>query len=267
MSGTAAGRKRARVEVCVDSLASALAARDGGADRVELCDNLLEGGTTPSAAMVEICAERLDIPVFVIIRPRGGDFLYSPDELEVMRRDIVHARRLGAAGVVLGILTAAGTVDVPRTRALIDVARPLSVTFHRAFDAARDADAALDALLETGADRVLTSGGAATAEEGIGTIGKLVARAGGRLAVMAGGGVREDNVERIVRETGVSEVHFRAAVQSPSAMHHRNPAIDFRARTSLSDEVLEVTDAGRVAAIVRRLAGMDTRPSGGMGHT
>lgn len=236
------------VEACVDSVESAQAAERGGARRVELCANLLEGGTTPSTATIELCRERLEIPVFVIIRPRGGDFLYSDTEIEVMRRDIAGAARAGAAGVVVGVLRRDGSVDAERMRPLVEAARPLAVTFHRAFDVTRDADEALDALLALGVDRVLTSGRAVTAEAGIPVIARLVERSAGRLVVLAGGGVREHNVERIVRETGVREVHVRDRSPRQSSMAYRNPEVDFGA-------VVEGTDAARIAAIVRAAGG------------
>ena len=155
------------VEVCVDSVESAHAAAVGGAARVELCDDLLEGGTTPSAGMIEVVRERIAIGLNVLIRPRGGDFSYSDLEFEVMERDIDVARRLGADGVVLGLLDPDGSIDEPRTRLLADSARPLSVTFHRAFDVTRDAVESLEALIRVGVDRVLTSGRARTALDGI----------------------------------------------------------------------------------------------------
>lgn len=253
-----------RIEACVDSVESAQAAEAGGASRVELCDDLVEGGTTPSAGMIEVCCEGLNIPVFVIIRPRGGDFLYSDAELEVMRRDIVRAARSGASGVVLGLLRRDGSVDVERTRALIDAARPLSVTFHRAFDVSRDADEALDTLLELEVDRVLTSGHAATAEAGIGVLARMVRRSAGRIGVLAGGGVREENVRRIVAETGVREVHVRATSLRRSPMGYRNPAIDFGGKAAVTDAAREVTDAMRIARIVQLADGVvgDTAGAG-----
>lgn len=248
------------VEACVDSVESALAAEAGGAGRVELCDDLVEGGTTPSAGMIELCSERVGIPVFVIIRPRGGDFLYSDAEFEVMRRDVGRAAALGAGGIVLGLLRPDGSVDVERTRVLVEEARPLPVTFHRAIDVCRDTDEALDALLALGVDRVLTSGGAATAEAGLDVIARMVQRAAGRIAVLAGGGVNEDNVARVVAGTGVREVHVRGTALRPSAMAYRNPAVDFGGRTAASDAVLEVTDRARIERLVR-LAGEAAGPS------
>lgn len=238
-----------RVEACVDSLESALAAAAGGADRVELCDDLVEGGTTPSAGMIELCVERVSIPVFVIIRPRGGDFLYSDLEFEVMRKDVARAKSLGASGVVLGLLRPDGTVDVERTRVLVEEARPLAVTFHRAFDVTRDVDEALDALLEIGVDRVLSSGQAAAAEAGIATLRRMVRRAGERLIVLAGGGIREHNVQRVVAGTGVREIHVRATSIRRSGMTYRNPDVSFGGRPAPPDEVREETDAAMIATL------------------
>src|SRR5438445_9519302 len=146
------------IAVCVDSVESAMAAEAGGAERVELCDNLMEGGTTPSAGAVAAARKKLEIKFHVIIRPRGGDFCYSDVEFEVMKRDVEFAKQLGADGIVIGILLPDGAIDVTRTRELIDIARPMSVTFHRAFDMTRDAFAALETLIDLGIDRILTSG-------------------------------------------------------------------------------------------------------------
>jgi len=197
------------VEACVDSVESALAAERGGARRLELCDALFDGGTTPSAGMIAACRDRVSIPLFVIIRPRGGGFVYSEPELDVMRRDIVAARGLGADGVVIGVLRRDGRVDEDQTRSLVGVAGDLSVTFHRAFDFTPDPSAAMETLISAGITRVLTSGGALTAREGVTTLASLVRRAGDRLVVMAGGGVREENVKEIVDGSGVREVHVR----------------------------------------------------------
>jgi copper homeostasis protein len=241
------------VEACVDTLESALAAQAGGADRIELCDNLVEGGTTPSAGMIALCCERLSIPVFVIIRPRGGDFRYSPDELDIMLRDIRLAAELGVAGVVFGALLPDGSLDVDSTRTLVEAARPMSVTFHRAFDACRNAEEALESLIELGVDRVLTSGRATTAERGIGCLEALVRQASGRIGILAGGGVNESNVSRVVAESGVGEVHVRLSCESASPMNYANPAVDFGGRAAPSDRVRTITDSARIAEL-RRLA-------------
>ena len=214
-------QKRVLFEACVDSVASAIAASDGGADRIELCDNLIEGGTTPSAGMIGRCVARVTIPVVVIIRPRGGDFLYDADEAWVMERDIEVAAESGASGVVIGALAPDGTIDAALTRRLIERARPLSVTFHRAFDMTRDLRRSLDTLLELGVDRVLTSGGALTALEGAASIAALVSHANGKIAVMAGGGVRSAHAAGLVGLTGVREVHARLSESAASEMRFR----------------------------------------------
>jgi copper homeostasis protein len=195
------------VEVCVDSVESALAAEAGGAGRVELCDNLLEGGTTPSAAAIAAARERLRIPLHVIVRPRGGDFCYSDVELDVIKRDIVMAKQSGVDGVVIGVLLPDGRVDVERMRALIALARPLSITFHRAFDMTRDAFEALESLIDLGVDRILTSGQQATAMEGLDLLAELTGRADDRIVIMACGGITEEHVARVVAETHVRELH------------------------------------------------------------
>jgi copper homeostasis protein len=242
------------IEACLDSVPSALAAEAGGARRVELCDNLVEGGTTPSAGTIALCKERLSIPVFVMIRPRGGEFLYSDVEYEVMRRDVAQAKELGADGVVFGLLTPDGRVDVPRTRALVELARPLPVTFHRAIDVTPDAGAALETLIELGVERVLTSGQAPTVPEGLDVIARLVRRAGGRIGILPGCGIDETNVREVVDKTGVREVHVRGTARVRSAMRYRNPRVAFRSPPEPDDFVLEVTDEARIRAMARRLA-------------
>ena len=212
------------IEVCVDSVESAMAAEQGGADRVELCDNLLEGGTTPSAGAIAVARQRLGIKLHVIIRPRGGDFCYSDVEFEVMKRDIELARQLGADGVVIGILTAEGDVDTARTRELIALARPLSVTFHRAFDMARDPFAALEDLVALGVDRILTSGQEPSVIEGLDMIAELARRAGERVIIMPGGGT-ERNVAKVVAQAGVREVHVASTIGVASPMRFRNQRV------------------------------------------
>jgi copper homeostasis protein len=199
------------VEICVESVGSAVAAWEGGADRVELCVDRACDGLTPSPSDVADACRALSIPVHVLIRPRAGDFVYSDDEFRRMRDEVVMAGESGASGVVIGMLHPDGSVDTERTAALIDLARPLSVTFHKAFDLARDPIAALDALLDLGVDRLLTSGQAPTAREGAGLLATLVERAGGRLAVMAGGGVAEADLP-VLRASGLDEIHIGSSV-------------------------------------------------------
>jgi copper homeostasis protein len=205
--GTHAARAVAAVEICATSLDEALAAEAGGARRIELCVALEVDGLTPPAPLLAAVRERLTIPVFALVRPRAGSFAYDADELEAMRRDAASLRVLGADGIVTGALTRDGRVDGAAMRVLLDAARPLPVTFHRALDAARDPLEGLDVLLAMGVDRVLSSGAAPTAREGAATLAEMVRRAGDALAVMAGGRVRADHAGWLVRETGVREIH------------------------------------------------------------
>ena len=195
------------LEVCVDSLESAIAAARGGAERIELCSGLSEGGITPSAGLISAVREAVGIQVCVIIRPRGGNFVYTDAELGVMRRDIVAAKAHRVDGVVLGVLTHDQDVDRVRTAELIKLARPLQVTFHRAFDVCRDLERALEDVIACGADRLLTSGGPSDAMKGMHAIAGLQRKAGERIRIMAGGGVRIGNVRTIAAHTGIREVH------------------------------------------------------------
>jgi copper homeostasis protein len=244
------------VEACVDSVESALAAAGGGAHRIELCANLIEGGTTPSAGTLAVCRARLAIPIFVLIRPRGGDFLYSAVELAVMLEDIRRAKDAGAQGVVTGVLRADGEIDADRTGELIAAARPMQVTFHRAFDVCREAPRALETLVALGVERVLTSGQAATAPEGTETITRLVRQAAGRIGVLPGGGVTPDNVAALVRTTGVTEVHLTGASMHQSAMTFRAMRVTIGAAAPRSEYEWSVTDAEQI----RRVVGMTTQP-------
>lgn len=197
------------VEAAVETLESALAAERAGADRIELCENLSEGGTTPGEELIAAATERTRIPVFVLIRPRAGDFVYSQSEFDEMLRDIERVGSLGIAGIVTGALTTQGRVDVGLTRALVEAAAGLPVTFHRAIDSAANLPASLEETIEAGASRVLTSGGAATALEGMDVLAALADQAGTRIGIVAGGGIREHNVRDVISRTGVREVHAR----------------------------------------------------------
>jgi copper homeostasis protein len=207
------------LEICVDSVESAIAAANGGAERIELCSALSEGGITPSAGLIAAARAAVSIQLFVIIRPRGGNFVYSDHELDVMRNDIVEVKARGVDGVVLGVLTNDDTVDQARTRELIALARPLQITFHRAFDVCRDIDRALEDVIACGADRLLTSGGKADAVKGMNTIASLQRKAGNRIRIMAGGGIRIANVRHVALRTGIREVHTSLSTKVKSTAY------------------------------------------------
>ena len=194
-------------ELCAENLESALAAEEGGADRIELCADLALAGITPPAEMMTEALRILEIPIHVLIRPRAGDFVFSSNEFDCMRRQIEAAKRAGASGIATGILLSSGRVDIDRTRALIDLARPMDVTFHRAFDETADLTQALEDVIETGADSLLTSGGAADVLLGAATIRELAEQAAGRIPLIAGGGLRLENLAQVVRLSGVFCLH------------------------------------------------------------
>lgn len=196
------------VEAAVESLDAALAAAEGGAHRIELCTDLAHGGTTPSLELLRATISRLRIAVFVLVRPRTGDFVYTDAEHRTMLDQIEQVKAAGARGIVTGGLTARRVIDESRVAELIQATRPLAVTFHRAFDECVDRPAALETLIRLGVDRVLTSGGAKTAAEGARQIGKLVMQAAGRIVILPGGGINARNVARLVQETAVREIHF-----------------------------------------------------------
>jgi copper homeostasis protein len=213
------------LEVCISSVESAIASERGGAQRVELCSDLVEGGVTPSAGMIRVTRESISIGLQVMIRPRGGDFLYSAEEFAVMKRDIVAAKELGANGVVIGLLDEDANVDLARTRELVELARPMNVTFHRAFDMSQDFFRSLEDIISCGVTRILTSGGKPRAEESVDTLAKLVAAARGRITIMACGEIEKHNVKRIIEKSRVPEVHAGLEAPVASTVRHRNEGI------------------------------------------
>jgi copper homeostasis protein len=237
------------IEVCANSVASALAAQAGGAGRVELCGALAEGGLTPSPAAIELARAKLQLPLHVLVRPRGGDFCYDELEFAVMLRDIEFCKRSGVEGVVLGVLHPDGCVDVERTRALVEAARPLTVTFHRAFDMTVDPFRALDELLALRVDRLLTSGQRGSAMEGRELIAELVRRAHGSLVVMPGAGINEGNIGELIATTGAREYHLSGQTRIESRMVYRNPQV-FMGVPGLPEYEMGVTDEAKIRRVV-----------------
>lgn len=247
--------KPIQVEICVDSIESAIAAERGGAQRVELCSDLLEGGITPSAGLIATLRKKISIGLHVMIRPRGGDFFYGDDEFAVMRRDVLMAKQLGVDGVVFGLLDLEANVDIARTRLLVDLAKPLQTTFHRSFDVSADLSRALEQVVETGADRILTSGGAQTAVEGAAMLRTLAERAKGRVIIMAGGGIDDQNVQAVLEQTGVREIHagLKTVVESP--MKFRKKSISM-GTTRGGEYKRYVVQESRVAQLVRAVCSL-----------
>jgi copper homeostasis protein len=237
------------VEVCAFSLEACLEARRAGADRVELCAGMHEGGTTPPAGQVVMARRLLPVELYVMIRPRGGDFLYSDLEFEQMKEEVRFARSSRADGVVLGILRADGSVDVERTRELVTLAAPLPVTFHRAFDMTRDLDEALEAVIRAGCHRILTSGGQNRVDEGLPALRRLVCRAAGRVKIMAGSGVTAVNVVSLVA-AGVDAVHLSGRASRDSRMTFRNPSVSMGGLPGIPEYEHYFCDAGKVAAVI-----------------
>ncbi|MEO9216741.1 MAG: copper homeostasis protein CutC [Rhodanobacter sp.] len=228
------------LEIAANSVASALAAQEGGAGRIELCGALELGGLTPSRAQIALAREHLHIPLYVLIRPRAGDFLYSDIECEVMLRDIETCVTLGCDGVVLGALDADGNVDMARCRELIAAAGKLGVTFHRAFDLSRDPARALEDIVSLECERVLTSGAQASAVDGAALIRDLLLQAAGRLAVMPGAGITAQNIAALAAVTGAHEFHASAKRPLPSGMRHRRPQLSNMESGELRSDVEQV---------------------------
>jgi copper homeostasis protein len=239
------------IEVCVEGVDGLLAAQAAGASRVELCASLVEGGLTPSMGVIAEAQRRATIPLHVMVRPRGGDFLYSAVEYATMQADVQICREAGVQGVVLGCLTAEGQVDEDRTRDLVARARPLRVTFHRAFDMARDPEEALEALIRCGVDRVLSSGQRATALQGLETLRRLRAQAGDRIIVMGCGALTAATIAQVRRRAQLTELHFAALRDDPSAMRYRNPGIGMGGTDREREYTTTVTDPELVRATIQ----------------
>ncbi|MDB5063487.1 MAG: copper homeostasis protein CutC [Mucilaginibacter sp.] len=249
-----------QLEVCANSVTSAIAAQDGGALRVELCENLSEGGTTPSYGQLLLARKNLHIKLFVLIRPRRGDFLYTDLEFEVMQADIRSCIEIGCDGIVIGILNADGTVDKPRCTELVRMAKQwgLGVTFHRAFDMCVDQFQALEDIIEIGCDRILTSGGKPTAMEGANVLTHLLEKAAGRISIMPGSGITENNVADLIHFTGVTEIHSSARISNPGKMQYKKDHLLMS--DNFTDEYgVDVTSADRVRAILKAANGKNLK--------
>lgn len=242
-------KKAFSLEICVDSIQSAITAEKAGADRIELCNSLSEGGTTPSAGMIEVVRKNINIDLHVLIRPRRGDFLYSGAEFEVMKKDIEVAKALGAEGVVVGMLKEDGHIDTSRVQELIALARPLSITFHRAFDLCSAPFTALDQLMQLKVDRLLTSGQQPTALAGASLICELVKRAGEQLVIMPGGDINPQNIQEIIKKTGATEYHTSGRRKINSQMDFRREQLSMAASPILTEYEQLVADPSRIIEI------------------
>ncbi len=246
-------RTQFELEICSNSLQSTISAEQGGADRVELCDNLYEGGTTPSLATIIQCKERTEIDVFPIIRPRGGDFLYSDLEFEVMKQDIALARQYGADGVVIGCLTPQADVDYEMCARLIEQAKGLPVTFHRAFDMTQDPFRSLELIKKLGVSRLLTSGQANQAIDGVDVLSELVKQSGNELKIMVGSGVSEDNIQQLVKTTGARAFHASLRSEQESKMAYRKADIFMGGLPQIPEYQNKFTNPQRVKSIIEQI--------------
>ncbi|MBL8893295.1 MAG: copper homeostasis protein CutC [Rhizobiales bacterium] len=242
-------------EICIDSVAGARAASEAGAHRVELCAALIEGGITPSRGLIRKARAVPKIKMQVMIRPRGGDFLFNDDEFAEMEFDIDTAKSEGADGVVIGLLKADGRIDVERSRALIERARPLSVTFHRAFDMTPDPFEALDTLIDMGVDRVLTSGQEPSVLEGLPLITELVKKAASKIIIMPGGGITARNIDRIVTAAKPKELHFAALQLAPGSMKFRRDHVFMGGELRPPEYDRLVTTTASVRAVLAQAKG------------
>ena len=252
--------QRSKIEICANSVESAVKAQEGGAYRVELCAGIPEGGTTPSFGDIRMARQLLqNTKLHVIIRPRGGDFLYSPLELEIMLHDIKVARQLGADGVVFGCLTAKGDIDIPAMKMLMNAVGDMSVTFHRAFDMCKNPQEALEQIIALGCSRILTSGQEPNAVKGIPLLKELVKRADGRIIIMPGCGVNPSNILHIAEETGACEFHFSGRSTFESGMIYRNPKVSMGGTVKIEEYEKDVTNPDIVKAALAELAIKDEK--------
>jgi copper homeostasis protein len=234
------------LEICANSVESAIMAQAGGAQRVELCENINEGGTTPSYGAIQQARKELSIDLNIIVRPRGGDFLYSEREFEIMCNDIKIAKELGVDGVVFGCLSPDGSVDVLKTKQLVELSKPMKVTFHRAFDVTADPYKSLDDIIECGCNRILTSGQQNKAILGTELIKKLITKANERIIIMPGSGIDESNIEEIYHKTGAVEFHASLRKVVQSKMEYRKQGVSMGGSTSHSEFENLITDPERV---------------------
>lgn len=247
------------LEICCYSVQSAIIAEKSGANRIELCAGVYEGGTTPSLATIQLVKENVNIPVHVIIRPRGADFCYSDIEFECMKRDILSCKEQGVEGVVSGVLLPNGKIDIQRTKELVELSKPMSFTFHRAFDMVEDHLEALEELINMKVDRILTSGSMQTAEEGIGLLNELMDKSDGRVIIMPGSGVSENNISELKEKTGAMEFHCSAKKLVKSKMEYQNPNINMGGEGSIPEFEYYEADAEKIRNIVSILKASQTK--------
>jgi copper homeostasis protein len=242
-----------KLEICIDSIESAINAQAAGADRVELCDNLPEGGTTPSLGLIATARDNLTIGLNVMIRPRGGDFLYSDAEFDIMIRDVDICGETGADGIVIGILNRDGSVDIERTQRLVELAHPMKVTFHRAFDLCSEPIRALEDIISTGASRVLTSGHMNSAYAGSALIKRLIEVAGDRMIIMPGGGLDETNIIEVAKITGANEFHMTGRKIIESEMQFRRNDVHMGSISDIPEYSRKVADPEKIKKIITAL--------------
>ena len=238
------------LEIATSDFETTRSAFEGGADRIELCANLNEGGTTPSYGTIFQCRENFDVLLYPIIRPRGGDFLYTDDEFEIMLHDVKLCKQSGCDGIVIGLLNEDGTIDIKRTAALVDIAYPMGVTFHRAFDRCRNAFEALEQLVQIGCERILTSGQQATVNEGMELIAELNKIADHRIIIMPGSGVRKENIKLLAEKTGCKEFHSSLRSKAKGKMDFIHPAFENSAESYMNNSI----DAFEVSALKKILS-------------